>query len=307
MVKTVKTLSIRTYSLLWATRSLSVDIAIAFFAYTTFYVTDILGMPPATIGVILIVSKILDGLVDFFYGYLVDRTKTRLGTGRPYELALIGYWASGILIFATPHTTIGLMLFYFFIMYNLRISVFLSLLQCSEPTYFSNSIPDKSKAPTILTVRGMICGLGTLPLSILLPQAVAWAGSDQIKWVSIGLVLAGPFLILGLMRFFFIKEVNRPVSSGNDGYSFKEAFGILKKNKYIWIYAATIFMTYMSYHITSESGLFYAKYVLGDIGAATWLTMAGMSAIVSTLFIPYCSKKMGLTGYVKLLFLSNTV
>lgn len=60
--KSKKPMSATRYGLLWSTRALSGDIGIALFAYTSFYVTDILGLPPARIGMILLGSKVIDGL-----------------------------------------------------------------------------------------------------------------------------------------------------------------------------------------------------------------------------------------------------
>lgn len=304
--KSKKPMSATRYGLLWSTRALSGDIGIALFAYTSFYVTDILGLPPARIGMILLGSKVIDGLVDLFYGILIDRTKSRLGKGRPYELALIGYWASGILIFATPHTTVTLMLFYFFFMYNMRQSVFQSLLACAEPVYFVNSIPDKSQAAKILSIRGTVCGIGTLPFSVLLPQAIRWAGEIQQRWILIGLTVAIPFTLIGLLRFFFIKETQQ-VAMLDSKLSFRESMRLIAKNKYLCIYVLALFLTYISYHLSSESAVYYAKYVLGDVGVTSWLTLSGLSALLATILIPWGAKKWGLNGYVKRLMILSVI
>ena len=56
--------------------------------YLTIYCSDTLGIAPAVVGTVLMVSKIIDAFTDIFAGWLVDNTHTKLGKGRPYELAM---------------------------------------------------------------------------------------------------------------------------------------------------------------------------------------------------------------------------
>lgn len=52
--------------------------------YLSMYASDFLGLNIGLVGVMLFVSKLIDGLVDFFIGWLVDNTKTPWGKARPY-------------------------------------------------------------------------------------------------------------------------------------------------------------------------------------------------------------------------------
>ena len=51
------------------------------------YATSILNMDPVLVGMLLLVSKLFDGVTDLLIGYLIDNTKTKWGKARPYELA----------------------------------------------------------------------------------------------------------------------------------------------------------------------------------------------------------------------------
>lgn len=48
------------------------------------YATDVLGVPAATIGAILLLSRVWDAVADPVTGYLSDRTNTRFGRRRPW-------------------------------------------------------------------------------------------------------------------------------------------------------------------------------------------------------------------------------
>ena len=121
--------------LAWPTRTISYAVASTMLGYVTFFTTDFLGISAATAGLIFMISKIFDGFTDIAAGYVIDRTQTKLGKGRPYELALIGYWICILLLFSAPQLGVGPSIVYLFIMYSLINSVFLTLLQCLHTKY----------------------------------------------------------------------------------------------------------------------------------------------------------------------------
>lgn len=51
-----------------------------------YYLTDVVGIPPATAGLIMLAPLVWDGIVDPFIGFLADRTRTPWGKYRPYLL-----------------------------------------------------------------------------------------------------------------------------------------------------------------------------------------------------------------------------
>lgn len=72
--------------LLWNSSSCSVALSTLMLGYATFYCTDVLQLAPALVGTLFMVSKIFDSFTDIVAGFIVDRTQTRWGKGRPYEI-----------------------------------------------------------------------------------------------------------------------------------------------------------------------------------------------------------------------------
>ena len=88
--------------LAWSLRPGSTGVALMVMGYLTIFCTNTLGVPAATVGTLLLLSKLLDGITDIFAGYIVDKTNTKIGRGRPYELCVIGLWAATVGLFITP-------------------------------------------------------------------------------------------------------------------------------------------------------------------------------------------------------------
>ena len=75
--------------LLWNSRMVSSAIVTLMLGFLMIYCTDTLKVSPAYISIILVASKVLDGVTDMFAGFIVDRTKTRWGKARPYEIFIV--------------------------------------------------------------------------------------------------------------------------------------------------------------------------------------------------------------------------
>ena len=55
--------------------------------YINLYYTDAVGISMGAVAMILMITKITDGVTDIIMGMIIDRTHTRLGKARPWVLA----------------------------------------------------------------------------------------------------------------------------------------------------------------------------------------------------------------------------
>lgn len=153
----------------WPTRTLAVSMTGVLIGYVTFFATDFMGIPAATAGMIFMISKIFDGFTDIVAGYLIDRTKTKWGKGRPYELAVVGYMIALALIFLAPEMGRTASCIYLFIMYSLVNSVFMTLLNCCDSVYLANALQDQSQSVSIYAFTGFISLVFTMVTSMIMP------------------------------------------------------------------------------------------------------------------------------------------
>ena len=75
--------------ILWNSSSCSLALSTLMLGYATFYCTDVLQLAPALVGTLFMASKIFDSFTDLVAGFIVDRTQTRWGKGRPYEIFML--------------------------------------------------------------------------------------------------------------------------------------------------------------------------------------------------------------------------
>lgn len=73
--------------------------------YINLYYTDAVGISMGAVAMILMITKITDGVTDIIMGMIIDRTHTRLGKARPWVLAGgIGIAVSIMLLFNCRET-----------------------------------------------------------------------------------------------------------------------------------------------------------------------------------------------------------
>ncbi len=70
--------------------------------YLTYYLTQSVLLSSASVGMILMASKVFDGFTDLIAGYIIERTNSKWGKGRPYSLCASIAWIFIILLFSVP-------------------------------------------------------------------------------------------------------------------------------------------------------------------------------------------------------------
>lgn len=279
--------------LAWPSRTMSYAVGSVLLGYVTFFATDFLGISATTAGLIFMISKIFDGVTDIIAGYLIDRTKSKLGKGRPYELTLIGYWISIVLLFAAPEMGLLASGIYLFIMYSLINSVFLTFLLCAEPVYLGNSLEDTNHAIPVSAVTGFISLIFTMIAAMILPLLAADLGTTREGWRLIAVLLAVPFTLVGLIRFFVVKERKNITDSNTAMITVKGMVNLLKQNKFIQIFSVIILLSNIGSNIVNSITTYYFVYIIGDISKASVMSLSMLAIIVVIVLTPILSNRFG--------------
>lgn len=288
----------------WSTRQVSLAVNMLFIGYFTYYCTDILGLSATLIGTLLLATKVFDGVTDIIAGFMIDRTNTRWGKARPYQLAILPVWILTIMIFSVPEIGTTGQCIYIFIIYTLIYAVFATLLNTSDAVCLALSIRnprDRVSATSFAAAATML--LCTIA-GILLPQLIANFGMTHKGWTMIALGFGIPLGLIGTLRFFICKELTEhesvtDKSKKNEHIPFKESIKLLAQNKYIFILSGILFFFYLYNGITTTSSTYYYKYIYGDIGIGSIIGLANFLTPIVIMFIPKLTKKIGTVAMLR--------
>lgn len=306
-------------TLLWNTRPLSFGTVTILMGYLSMFCTDILQMPAVLVGTLLMVSKIFDGVTDLVAGYIVDNTKTKMGKGRPYELCLIGVWICTYALFGAgidwslPAKSVWLL-----VMYTLVWSVFGTMLNAAETPYIIRAFGNPIAITKVSAIGGVFITLGCMVVSITLPMTIGALGTTAQGWRKIIVMYAIPLLLIGLLRFLFVKEEFTPEGDENgEKVTIRDILSVLKSNRYIWLLAIASMIPQTISGMGANS--YYFNIVVGDISKLSSISMIGLVSTLFILFFPAMMKKrtamdlvgifsiVGVIGFVLVFFAGSNM
>lgn len=265
--------------------------------YLSIYASDTLGVGVATVGTLLMVSKLFDGVTDIFAGWLIDNTHTKIGKGRPYELCILGMTVCTILLFSgNPNWSSTLKCVWIFCMYTFTFSVFSTLRNAAATPY---TIRHFSNNPILIrkvaSYGGIITMAGSMAMSIAFPTLMAMFATSASGWSSLILVLMIAASAIGVFRFLLCKE-DPAVDAGqsHEPIHLKEIFTLFAKNKYVWIYALIM----LCYNVCTNLavGSYYFKYIIGNVAMQSVVSVFSVVLLPLMLVYPKIMAKIGSMG-----------
>lgn len=265
--------------------------------YLSIYASDTLGINIGLVGTMLLASKIIDGFTDIFAGWLVDNTHTKLGKGRPYEIAIVGMTICSILLFmADPAWETAVKCGWVFFMYTLTFSVFSTLRAAASAPY---TIRHFSNNPVLIrkvsSYGGIVTMAGSMIVNLVFPVLMGTIATSAKGWTAAVALVLIPGTLIGVLRFFFCKEdPSVDATSKQEPIRLKEIFTMLRRNKYVWFYAGTM----LCYNIITNLavGSYYFKWIVGNIALAGALSAVSFILLPIMLSFPVIMKKIGSMG-----------
>ncbi len=281
----------------WTGRGLAFCINMVLMMQITYYCTDLLGLPVSLVGTLLLASKVVDACTDLIFGYVIDRTRTRWGKARPYEVFIALLWIGTVLLFSVPDFGITGKIVYVFILYTLVNSACATFVMASDPVYMSRTIRSEKNKMSVTAFQAAFILLGSTVAAMCLPQMIKIFGTEKSGWTLIALIFAVPLTIIGSIRMFTVKEVV-PLDAANPDavkttYSVKEGMAALGRNKMILILCAVCVLNNAIIAVTQSTAGYYFKWVFGDIGMASLVSLPSMLTPVVLIFAPALSRKIG--------------
>ena len=270
-------------------------------AFMMIYLTDTVGLSMGIVSTLIAVSKIFDGVSDFFFGRMIDRTKTKMGKARPWMLwPYIGCSITLVACFAIPMSWGDTAQYiFFFIAYTLLNAVFFTANNIAYASLTALVTKNTSERVQLGSFR-FIFAFGTkIFIEAITIHAVAWLGGGAFGWRTIAIIYAILGLVVNTISVFSVKELPEADEGMEEEraeeskLTFMKSLKLLLKNKYYVIICITYIFTQI-YASVIGMGTYYAKYILGNEGLFSDLSLAiNITMVVALTVLPIVIQKMG--------------
>ena len=268
-------------------------------AFLLFYYTDVVGVSAAAVavGIIMMCSRLFDGVSDLIMGVIIDRTKSPFGKARIWILRLVVPYAIGtVLLFAVP---VGwsetAKLIYIFFSYNLAFTVLFTGINLPYATLTALMTQDQYERSVLSIFRMILATCGTLFIKTCTLPVVRFFGNDARAWTMTFIVFGALEIVTFMITFLFTRE---RVNTADDDTRLKIpvtlGFKALVKNKYWFMAALNPILIFIAQGINGSAEVYYTKIVLGNSDlVGTFSVALQATQIICMFFIARFVKKFG--------------
>ena len=269
-------------------------------AFMMIYLTDTVGLSMGIVSTLIAVSKIFDGVSDFFFGRMIDRTKTKMGKARPWMLwPYIGCSVCLVACFAIPMSWGDTAQYiFFFIAYTLLNAVFFTANNIAYASLTALITKNTNERVQLGSFRFVFAFATKIFIEAITIFAVTWLGGGAVGWRAIAIIYAIIGLAVNTISVFSVKELPEADEGMEEErteehkLTFLQAFKLLLKNKYYVVICLTYILTQL-YASVIGMGTYYAKYILGDETLFSDLSLAiNITMVVALVALPFAIKKM---------------
>lgn len=256
-----------------------------FSVYLMFFYTDISGIDAWVVGVLFLVTRIWDSLLDPVVGLLCDRTHSRWGTFRPWLLwGALPFGVLGILTFYMPEWSSGGKVVYATVTYSLMMIVYSSV-NVPYAALLGVMSADPHERTVLAAFRMAFAAAGSMVVVLAVEALVKafrpWAGSSG-SWTAAIAVVAVVAVLLFFVTFATTRERIRPVRT--ERHPVLGSLRDLLHNK-PWLILAGAAVCLQVFNAFRESGtIYFFKYCVAGETVGT-MSFAGVALTGSALFL----------------------
>lgn len=266
-------------------------------SYLTLYYTDSVGLAAATIGTMMLLTRLLDGVSDLVMGGIIDRTHTRWGKARPWILwTAIPMGLALVLVFTIPSgLSDGGKLAWATITYVLMAVVVYTACNLAYNTLLSLEAPDPKDRVLMSSIRFFFTMACVLFINYNVNNMV-----DKFGWTGMAVIFGVLAAILLLITFAGTKErTNLEKNTAKnqtaaDKVSVMDSVKLLFKNKYFLLMTVIFVVDYTILGVNNGLRIYYARDVLGSAALMGTLTLCFiLPKLIGNLVFPYINKFLG--------------
>lgn len=176
--------------------------------FLTFFYTDTFGLTPALVGTLFIALRIIDAVSDPLMGILADRTNSRWGRFRPWQLWIaLPIGIVGVLTFTVPDVSMNMKILWAFVTYFL-LSISYTAINVPYCALINTMTTRHSEVISCQSWRFVLCGVAGFLVSVGLPWLIDILGKgNQALGYQLGVgALCAVAVVMFLCCFFWVRE-----------------------------------------------------------------------------------------------------
>lgn len=250
--------------------------------FLLYYYTDVLEIRPAIAGLIFALPLIWDAITDPLMGLIASRTRTPMGSYRPYILFGTPLLAlSFVMMFAAPLMFPGAVVAVTAITHVIFRTCY-TVVSIPYTALSANMTRDSGERGALAGVRMMFATAGGLfTVFLTLPLALQLGGGDLrtgFFWVSvIYACVASAILFMTFLSTRERQDLVKPVE-----VTLGQMGRLIARNRALWVLIAAIVIGMTGSAIFGKALIYYVKYVAGlDISITTALVALTASVSLS--------------------------
>lgn len=228
-------------------------------AFLLFYYTDVVGVSAAAVGVIMMCSRLFDGVSDLIMGVIIDRTKSLFGKARIWILRLVIPYAIGtVLLFSVPTGwSQTAKLIYIFFSYNLAFTVLFTGINLPYATLTALMTQDQYERSVLSIFRMILATCGTLFIKTCTLPVVKFFGDDARAWTMTFVVFGFLEIVTFMITFLFTRErVNTTEDENRLKIPVSLGFKALVKNKYWFMATLNLILIFIAQGINGSAEVY---------------------------------------------------
>ncbi len=257
------------------------------------YLTEVLDLPDATmwwINGILLGARLFDAFTDIIMGGIVDNTRTRWGSYKPWIVA--GAVASAIctvLLFTDTGLSGGAFIAFFAVVY-----VLWGLSWTTNDIPYWSLLPalslDRHQRERIAATAKVFATIGLFIVVVAIIPVTNAMGGDAAAWSTFVIAAVVIMLVGQSVTVFGVREpqiVREPQST-----SVREILrAVVKNDQLMWV-AVAMLLFYTGYTTTTAFGVYFFKYAYGDENMyAPFAAVLGVAQLVGYALFPVLRRR----------------
>lgn len=228
----------------------------------TFFYTDVFGLRPHDVALLLLAVRLLDAVTDPLMGMVTDRIETRWGRYRPYFLVFaVPFGISVFLTFTTPDAEYGAKLAWAYATYIL-VTLCFTVVTIPYISLIGVLTADPKERLSANGYRLFFAKIAAFMVTILVPVlAESWGGGDLAEGYRWAMGLMG-LMATVLFLFCFFTTTER-IRHHVDRTPLAQQLRLLLRNDQWLLLCAVCVIGTIGYVVRGSVAAYYAKYYLG--------------------------------------------